>query len=79
MQNGKVIQSGAVCGRFQVFHNDHLKYVLEAKKCCRHLYVGVTSSDPFMAPLEKSDLNRGKISTLLCDVWCRIKCLLCAN
>lgn len=27
MQNGKVIQSGAVCGRFQVFHNDHLKYV----------------------------------------------------
>lgn len=72
MQNGKVIQSGAVCGRFQVFHNDHLKYVLEAKKCCRHLYVGVTSSDPFMAPLEKSDLNRGKSVANPCTYYERM-------
>lgn len=72
MYNREVIQSGAVCGRFQVFHNDHLKYVIEAKKCCEHLFVGITSSDPFMAPQEKSDLNRGRSAANPCTYYERM-------
>ena len=26
---------GVVCGRFQIFHLEHLQYVLAAKKECR--------------------------------------------
>lgn len=33
---------GAVCGRFQPFHFGHLEYLLEAKKHCNFLYVGIT-------------------------------------
>lgn len=60
MQNKKIIEMGAVCGRFQIFHNDHLKYVLSAKEHCKHLIVGITSSDPSVSPQEKNDHNRGK-------------------
>lgn len=72
MYNKKMIQSGAVCGRFQIFHNDHLKYVLEAKKCCKHLFIGITSSDPFVAPQEQSDLNRGKSVANPCTYYERM-------
>jgi nicotinamide-nucleotide adenylyltransferase len=39
-------------GRFQIFHNDHLRYVLAAKQRCRHLLVGITSPYPATAPAE---------------------------
>ncbi len=37
---------GVIHGRFQVFHNDHLKYVLAGAARCDHLYVGITNPDP---------------------------------
>jgi nicotinamide-nucleotide adenylyltransferase len=39
---------GVVHGRFQVLHNDHLKYVLAGKARCRHLVVGITNPDPML-------------------------------
>lgn len=60
MQRKRVAELGAVCGRFQVFHNDHLKYVLSAKEYCEHLIIGITSADPTVSPQEQSDRNRGK-------------------
>ena len=47
-----MIELGAVCGRFQIFHNDHLQYVLAAKERCRRLIVGITSPDRSVAPVE---------------------------
>lgn len=38
---------GIVHGRFQVLHNEHMKYILEAKKRCKHLIVGITNYDCF--------------------------------
>jgi len=49
---------GVIHGRFQVFHHDHLKYLLDGKKLCRHLVVGITNPDPFMVKDETVDLNR---------------------
>lgn len=36
---------GVVHGRFQIFHNSHLEYVLAAKKLCDHLTVGITNPE----------------------------------
>lgn len=72
MQNIKEVELGAVCGRFQVFHNDHLKYILNAKKFCTHLMVGITSSDPSMALPEESDRNRGRLSANPCTYYERM-------
>jgi nicotinamide mononucleotide adenylyltransferase len=37
---------GVIHGRFQVLHNDHMKYLLAGKSRCRHLVVGITNPDP---------------------------------
>lgn len=72
MQNKEIVQIGAVCGRFQIFHNDHLKYVLSAKKQCKHLIVGITSSDPSVSPQEQSDFNRGRQVANPCNYYERM-------
>ena len=54
-----MIEIGVVHGRFQLFHLDHLKYVLGAKARCRHLVVGITNPDP--AP----ECGRGQSADLL--------------
>lgn len=65
--------TGLVCGRFQIFHKDHLKYVLAAAKRCEHLLVGITSPDPSMAPAEKADTNRGKETSNPCTYYERMQ------
>jgi nicotinamide mononucleotide adenylyltransferase len=39
-------KAGVIHGRFQVLHNDHLKYILAGKSRCDHLIVGITNPDP---------------------------------
>jgi|GEM_PF-3973487 len=39
-------------GRFQALHNDHLKYLLAGKACCRHLTVGITKVRRLMGLVE---------------------------
>jgi nicotinamide-nucleotide adenylyltransferase len=53
---------GVIHGRFQVFHNDHLKYLLAGKQLCRHLVVGITNPAPYMVREESADLNRSNPS-----------------
>jgi nicotinamide-nucleotide adenylyltransferase len=52
------IATGVIHGRFQVFHNDHLKYLLAGKQLCRHLVVGVTNPDPMLTKKDCSDPHR---------------------
>lgn len=49
---------GVIHGRFQVLHNDHLKYLLAGKSLCRHLVVGITNPDPTLAKSEPADPHR---------------------
>ncbi len=49
---------GVIHGRFQVLHNDHLRYLLAGKARCRHLVVGVTNPDPFLTRHEAADTGR---------------------
>ena len=49
---------GVIHGRFQVFHNDHMKYLMTGKGKCRHLVVGITNSDPVLTRDDPSDSHR---------------------
>ncbi len=39
---------GVIHGRFQVLHNDHIKYLMAGKKLCKFLVVGITNPDPLL-------------------------------
>jgi len=41
----RVHDIGIVAGRFQIFHKGHLEFVLEGKKRCRKLIIGITNYD----------------------------------
>ena len=53
-----ISDTGVVHGRFQLFHLDHLKYVLAAKERCRHLVVGITNPDPTLTKFDPADPHR---------------------
>jgi len=53
---------GIVHGRFQVFHNDHLKYMLEAKKKCEHLIIGICNPEADLMKYTKANPHRSKRS-----------------
>ncbi len=49
---------GVIHGRFQIFHNDHLKYLLAGKERCRHLVVAITNPDPEVTKEDPADPQR---------------------
>lgn len=49
---------GVIHGRFQIFHNDHLKYALEAKKKCEILIVGITNPDITQTGFDETSKHR---------------------
>lgn len=50
--------TGVIHGRFQVLHNDHMKYLMAGKALCQHLVVGITNPDPFLTKPENADTER---------------------
>ncbi|GBC62950.1 nicotinate-nucleotide adenylyltransferase [Desulfonema ishimotonii] len=56
--DSRLCDTGVIHGRFQVCHNDHLRYLLSGKALCRHLVVGITNPDPFMTRTESADTQR---------------------
>lgn len=51
-------ETGIIHGRFQILHNDHVKYLLSGKQFCRHLVVGITNPDPILTKKEHEDAQR---------------------
>lgn len=52
-------EQASVHGRFQMFHNGHLEYLLEAKRRCDYLWVGITQYDIFDLRSEDLAIHRG--------------------
>ena len=48
-------ETGVIHGRFQVLHNDHVRYLLSGKALCRHLVIGITNPDPLLTAEDRSD------------------------
>lgn len=53
-----MIELGFIHGRFQLFHNDHLRYALLAKEQCQKLIVGITSPENANLLREEVDPHR---------------------
>ncbi|MDD6919950.1 MAG: adenylyltransferase/cytidyltransferase family protein [Eubacteriales bacterium] len=49
---------GFVHGRFQGLHNEHMDYILAAKKRCEHLLIGISNPDSMHTKESKNDINR---------------------
>lgn len=52
---------GFIHGRFQVLHNDHLKYLLAGKALCTHLTVGITNPDKGTTASESTNPDRSDV------------------
>ncbi|MBM4326668.1 MAG: nicotinate-nucleotide adenylyltransferase [Deltaproteobacteria bacterium] len=52
---------GVIHGRFQVLHNDHLRYLLEGKARCDHLVAGITNPDPILSREDEADPARSAL------------------
>ena len=57
-----MIETGVIHGRFQILHNDHMKYLMAGKSCCQHLVVGITNPDPTLTCSDKADPERSNPS-----------------
>lgn len=55
---GGMKELGAAFGRFQILHLGHMEYLLEAKKRCRHLIIGITNPDPGITKYSESCPHR---------------------
>ena len=53
-----MVKTGFIHGRFQILHNDHLKYLLAGKKECEQLVVGITNPDPMLTKHDPADAAR---------------------
>ena len=53
-----MIKLGFIHGRFQLFHNEHLQYALDAKERCEKLIVGITSPENAALIREEVDPHR---------------------
>ena len=51
---------GTIHGRFQILHNDHVKFLLAGKKLCKHLIVGITNPDPSLTKDHNSNPHRSQ-------------------
>ena len=49
---------GTIHGRFQILHNDHMKFLMTGKKLCEHLIVGITNPDPSLTKDHDSNPHR---------------------
>ncbi len=54
---------GVVHGRFQVLHNDHMKYILAAKRCCDQIVIGITNPDPSLTGSDETNPERSLTSS----------------
>ncbi|MFO8240873.1 MAG: hypothetical protein R6T90_07725 [Dissulfuribacterales bacterium] len=55
-------ETGIIHGRFQILHNDHVKYLMAAKSKCRHLVVGITNPDPTLTRKDAADPLRDSLN-----------------
>lgn len=51
---------GVIHGRFQIVHNDHVKYLLAGKSRCDFLFVGITNPDPTHTKSDEAGGNRSE-------------------
>ncbi len=59
----KPFNIGVIHGRFQILHDDHMKYLMAGKELCSHLIVGITNPDPTLAKYTETNPHRNMTSS----------------
>lgn len=70
-----MIDVGVIHGRFQVLHNDHLKYLLAGKEKCKRLIIGICNPDSLLTKFTASNPHRSKISSNPLTYYEREECI----
>lgn len=66
---------GVIHGRFQVLHNDHMKYILSGKKLCEHLIIGICNPDVDLTKYTDANPHRGLKSSNPLTYFERLECV----
>lgn len=59
-EGSDLVETGVIHGRFQIFHHDHLRYLLAGKLRCQYLVVGITNPDPTHTRADEADPQRSR-------------------
>ncbi|MBG0776265.1 MAG: nicotinate-nucleotide adenylyltransferase [Desulfovibrionaceae bacterium] len=68
-------ETGVIHGRFQVLHNDHMRYLLAGRARCRHLVVGITNPSPELTRADPADAARSTPEANPLTYWERYRLL----
>ncbi len=66
---------GVIHGRFQLFHNDHLKFILAGKEKCEHLIIGICNPEVDLSKYTSSNPHRSKRSSNPLTYYERMECI----
>ncbi len=66
---------GVIHGRFQVLHNDHIKYLLAGKEKCEYLIIGICNPEVDLTKYTSSNPHRSKRSSNPLTFFERMECI----
>ena len=66
---------GVVHGRFQLLHNDHMKYILSGKEKCEHLIIGICNPEIESTKYTETNPHRSKKSSNPFTYFERMECI----
>lgn len=66
---------GVIHGRFQLLHNDHMKYLLAGKEKCEHLIIGICNPEVDLTKYTKANPHRSKKSSNPLTFFERMECI----
>lgn len=66
---------GVIHGRFQVLHNDHMKYLLAGKQRCERLIIGICNPEMDLTKYTKTNPHRSKQSANPLTFLERMECI----
>lgn len=71
----KMDKVGVIHGRFQLLHNDHMKYLLAGKERCEHLIIGICNPEVDLTKYTSSNPHRSKKSSNPLTYFERMECI----
>ncbi len=66
---------GVIHGRFQLLHNDHMKYLLAGKERCEHLVIGICNPEIDLTKYTQANPHRSKQSSNPLTYFERMECI----
>lgn len=66
---------GVIHGRFQLLHNDHMKYLLAGKERCEHLIIGICNPEVDLTKYTSANPHRSKKSSNPLTYFERMECI----